>query len=290
LAEAQIVPGFLPDSAFLAREFLIGMEGDRPRDLRGGDLPHLLADESLAPPGFWRETDWHINEVKHLNYGRGWWLRQPWLAPFLRDQHETNRLLLIGTEKLACLLAGMEKRLGTYFARSRGEQRTSWVHRYRFLGRRWRTVNAALRELRYGWEQGRHPRRRLHGRYGQLSFDTGMETALSGLCEIHATLHGFFEEAVNGAGEAAPFLDGAKEEERMASALWHSREGPALRARPQGRIPSVRGFSDVQGRLNRLYGIALEELSALLKGDLQRLGIVRSLQPDTVPMEFLQCD
>ena len=290
MAEAQLLSGRLPDQRSLEKEFLAGLEGDIPRELPVAVLPLLLVDETLAPPGFWRETDWHIQEIKHLNHGRGWWLRWPLLAPLLRDQHETNRLSLIAAEKLASLLAGMEKRIGTYFSRSRGEKRASWVHRYRFLGKQWRTVNSALRNSRILWERGRHPRNRLKGRYAQDAFNHHQETVLTGLCEIHATLHTFLEEAVNAIGEGNRAMEEPGEEERMAAALWHAREGPALRSRFTGPRLVFFFSADVQGRLNRLHGIALEELSALLKNDLRRICILRSYQPDTVPMQFLQCD
>lgn len=290
MARAQLFSGKLPDQASLESEFLSGLKGEIPRELPARQLPFLFPDDALAPPGFWRETDWHIQEIKHLNHGRGWWLRWPWLAPFLRDQHETNRLALIGMEKLASLLAGMEKRIGTYFARSRGEQRASWVHRYRFLGRQWRTVNSSLRELRLQWERGRNPKRRLRGRYQQPLFNRHQETVLTGLCEIHATLHTFLQDTVTGNGGEGAVGEGAREEERMAAALWHAREGPALRSRFMGKRRPLSPLADVQGRLNRLYGITLEELSALLKSDLELICVLRRLQPDTVPMHFLQCD
>jgi hypothetical protein len=236
---------------------------------------HLRA--RICPDSLVDELNWHIREIQHVNAKRHVVLRWPVIGRLLRDQHEINRLILISLEKSVGLSESIESELGRLFSRFRKEDRAFWVQRFRYLGRRWRDVTGAIRELREAWEDGRSQRHRLRSRAGQERMNPLIEEGLRALSEISSTLVEIVEGETLMNGFSQPVerqgaFPGNPLNERVESGLWHAAEGRAIRARWENKPRLFRRAVDVQRRLNRIYMIALEENSTILQELAHRIG------------------
>jgi hypothetical protein len=231
----------------------------------------------ICPDSLIEELNWHIREIEHVNAKRHVLLRWPIIGRLLRDQHEINRLILISLEKSVGLSETIESELGRLFSRFRKEDRAFWVKRFRYLGRRWRDVTGATRQLREAWEDGRSQQHRLRSRAGQTRMNPMIEEALQALSEISSALVEIMEgEAlVNGLGQ---LLDTKSDfpkaplNTHVESCIWHAAEGRAIRLKAEWKPRLIRRSLDTQRRLNRIFMIALEENSTILQELAHRLG------------------
>jgi hypothetical protein len=259
----MLLEGILPDKATCLQAVEDGF--NLGADSIGGTAPGGGGHVDLQE---WkREVAWHVYEITHVNVKRTKLLRWPVAGYWIRDQHEINRLVLIALEKMAAALSLLESSMGRHFRKQRQEERGHWVKSYRYLGLRWKQLKPLLLALRADWEAGRSRRFRLRSRLPQVGFNENFETALTCTCELQTTLSGILAD-ISG---IPPDHEGGAWNERMASALWHAREGPALRARWERKLKQFQFLIDPQRRLNRLYQIALEDLFVILQMELERV-------------------
>mgnify|MGYP005841863737 CR=1 FL=1 len=237
----------------------------------------------LCPDDLFEVLEWHIKEVRHVNVRRHRALCWPILGPLIRDQHEINRLILISIEKGLELALSIESELGRVFGHFRQADRSYWVRQFRYLGGRWTEAKDAVKDLRSDWDLGRHPLYRLQARAGQARLNPSIEKGLSSLAEGLSVLIAILNsEALarqvvilaENEIHSLPELDLAGTTE---SAIWHAREGNAVRAHFQSRSRGWRLIADGQRRLNRLYHISLQDQAEILKALSQRIGLLGAL-------------
>ncbi|MFO7724053.1 MAG: hypothetical protein R6V45_00770, partial [Oceanipulchritudo sp.] len=230
---------------------------ERARPIRAEDLAALMARPMSLPPDsdqlsledvaehlrshlcpdtLFEVLDWHIKEVPHVNLRRHRILAWPVLGPLLRDQHEVNRLILIAIEKALELALSIESELGRLFSHFRQNDRSYWVHRFRYLGGRWTEAKEAVKELRSDWEQGRrHSLGRLQSRAGQGQINPVIEKGLASLAEGLSVLvsimnsEALVQQVTILADKETDVLSELDLAGTVESAIWHAREGNAVR-------------------------------------------------------------
>jgi hypothetical protein len=258
-----------------------------PERLTLEDVADHLRDR-LCPDNLFEVLDWHVKEVDHVNVRRHQVLRWPVLGPMIRDQHEINRLILIAIEKGLELALSIESELGRLFGHFRQSDRSYWVRQFRYLGGRWTEARESVKELRSDWELGRHPLHRLWARAGQDRMNPMIEKGLASLAEGLSVLVTIInsEALIEQVGNLVPAdrihlpeLDLAA---TVESAIWHAREGNAVRGQDRNRVRAWRFLTDEQRRLNRLYHISLEGQGAILKALSQRIGLLGALLESAV--------
>jgi len=227
-------------------------------------VAHVSAD--LLPEDLLPTLDWHVQEIHYKNLRESGLLKVPYFGRFIRDQHEINRLLWISIEKARDALVLLERETGRLFGHFRREDRDQWVRQFRYLGARWTACNQALRAFKEAWEWGRSPAFRLRSQAGQETLNPLAETCLCALAEALAALHSVLYHEPASPGEPGPGSVRPDPElpARLESCLWHAREGRSLREQKTA-LRSILKAPGRQASLNRLYGIALEEISHILK-------------------------